>query len=98
MSFAIAFFLTTTSMIRMPDICHRSSRADVKHWLRQKGFWANLAHISGPVISFVVLIPQWNYMCNQFAFTFDQSNGFMLFFAAGATWGALGSDLTLGCR
>ena len=56
--------MTVATMIRMPEISHFSRCAFARFWLRTKGFWANLVQIVGPIISFIVLIPQWSYICN----------------------------------
>ena len=90
---AIVLLLT---VYKMPSISHLSRCSFVRSWLRTKGFWANALQVGALIISFFLLIPQWNYICNQFLFTFDQAHGFMLFFATGATWAALAADFTLG--
>ena len=85
-----------STVCKMPPVAHMSRCGFVRSWLRTRGFWANVFSIGPQIINFFILIPQWNYICNQFFFTFDQAHGFMLFFAAGAVWAALGADLTLG--
>ena len=90
-----AIVIVATS-INMPEVSHQGRCSFVRFWLRTRGFWANGVSVMGPVVSFFLLVPQWSYICNQFAFTFDQAAGFMLFFATGACWAGLGADMTLG--
>ena len=76
----------------MPDTSNRGSFTQVKRWLKTCAFWANVIQVAAFVISFFILVPQWNYICNQFFFTYNQAHSFMIFFATGATWAALMSD------
>ena len=88
------------TLVKMPDsaknAAHYSRCSHVRSWLRTPGFWANAISVAAWLISFFVLVPQWNYICNQFFFTFDQAHGFMLFFACGASWAGLAADVTIG--
>ena len=67
----LTVIVAVSTSIRMPEVSHFSRCSFVRKWLRTKGFWANMIQVSMPIISFFALIPQWSYICNQFAFPFD---------------------------